>query len=366
MKTFKEYGLPPSAAKGAKAHTKPLPKKKPVVHLDKPDSIASIKVYKPKEEIERRADFQMTKKTMPDGSVKFVKAPKKTIEIGKGKNEKVEFSLPKVKTVTTKIDLKGLKKAVKFYDKPLKQKGYPEQENTVADRNKDYALTKKRQHDYEMKWGRKKDTKGFNDLTSQKEASLPPHLQIFNKHGNVDPEKVSQKVHQGKKAPKFTVTDVTPKGYGPKNEAKVKGNIYYKVNIEGLPPLYLPGEEGVGKIKAGLRKLLKRPDMVTDMERQTGAEVRKAFRMMGQGKEDEPLKHVREAIGPDDADDKGEYDYEGEMAKNQLNTMIDAAKELHDMLGDDDNLPEWVQSKITKATDYIDSVRDYLKSESES
>jgi hypothetical protein len=328
MKTFKEYGLPPSAAKGAKAHTKPLPKKKPVVHLDKPDSIASIKVYKPKEEIERRADFQMTKKTMPDGSVKFVKAPKKTIEIGKGKNEKVDFSLPKVKPVTTKIDLKGLKKAVKFYDKPLKQKGYPEQEN--------------------------------------KEASLPPHLQIFNKHGNVDPKKVSQKVHQGKKAPKFTVTDVTPKGYGPKNEAKVKGNIYYKVNIEGLPPLYLPGEEGVGKIKAGLRKLLKRPDMVTDMERQTGAEVRKAFRMMGQGKEDEPLKHVREAIGPDDADDKGEYDYEGEMAKNQLNTMIDAAKELHDMLGDDDNLPEWVQSKITKATDYIDSVRDYLKSESES
>jgi hypothetical protein len=33
------------------------------------------------------------------------------------------------------------------------------------------------------------------------------------------------------------------------------------------------------------------------------------------------------------------------------------------MLGDDDNLPEWVQNKITKATDYIDSVRDYLKSE---
>jgi len=26
-------------------------------------------------------------------------------------------------------------------------------------------------------------------------------------------------------------------------------------------------------------------------------------------------------------------------------------------------MPEWVQNKITKATDYIDSVRDYLKSE---
>ena len=33
------------------------------------------------------------------------------------------------------------------------------------------------------------------------------------------------------------------------------------------------------------------------------------------------------------------------------------------MVGDDDNLPEWVQSKVTKATDYIRSVRDYLESE---
>lgn len=62
-------------------------------------------------------------------------------------------------------------------------------------------------------------------------------------------------------------------------------------------------------------------------------------------------------------DDEGEYDYEGDMAKNQLRTMIDAAQELHDSLEDNENMPEWVQSKITKATDYIDSVRDYLKSE---
>ena len=61
--------------------------------------------------------------------------------------------------------------------------------------------------------------------------------------------------------------------------------------------------------------------------------------------------------------DPGEYDQEGDMAKTQLRTMIDAAKELHGMLGKDDNLPGWVQNKITKATDYIDSVRDYLKSE---
>ena len=44
-----------------------------------------------------------------------------------------------------------------------------------------------------------------------------------------------------------------------------------------------------------------------------------------------------------------EYNNEGGMSKGQLKTMIDAAQELHDMLSDNDNMPEWVQSKITKA-----------------
>ena len=42
--------------------------------------------------------------------------------------------------------------------------------------------------------------------------------------------------------------------------------------------------------------------------------------------------------------------------------MIDAAKEIHYMLDDNDNVPVWAQSKITKATDYIDTARDYLTS----
>jgi len=58
--------------------------------------------------------------------------------------------------------------------------------------------------------------------------------------------------------------------------------------------------------------------------------------------------------------DPKEYDYEGEMAKDQLLTMADAAAELHDMLEDTENLPEWCQNKISKATDYIDTVRDYM------
>jgi len=58
-----------------------------------------------------------------------------------------------------------------------------------------------------------------------------------------------------------------------------------------------------------------------------------------------------------------EYDEEGSMAKSQLITIADAAAELYNMMEDETNLPEWVQSKLTLAKEYIDTARDYLKSE---
>jgi hypothetical protein len=63
--------------------------------------------------------------------------------------------------------------------------------------------------------------------------------------------------------------------------------------------------------------------------------------------------------------DKGEYDYEGAMAKTQLQTICRNADDLKNMLEDDENLPEWVQAKITKAEDYITTSLDYLKSTKE-
>jgi hypothetical protein len=68
--------------------------------------------------------------------------------------------------------------------------------------------------------------------------------------------------------------------------------------------------------------------------------------------------------GPEDpqADyNKGEYDREGDMAKDDLRTIADAAQELYSILDADENLPEWVQLKIIKAVDYLDTARDYMK-----
>ena len=61
--------------------------------------------------------------------------------------------------------------------------------------------------------------------------------------------------------------------------------------------------------------------------------------------------------------DKGEYDYEGDMAKSQLKSIIANATRLHDMLKPESNLPEWVQSKITLAEDYILTSSNYMEGE---
>ena len=58
-----------------------------------------------------------------------------------------------------------------------------------------------------------------------------------------------------------------------------------------------------------------------------------------------------------------EYDDEAGMAKQDLTQAKDAAEELRSILASDENLPEWVQAKITKAVDYLDTARDYIKSE---
>ena len=61
--------------------------------------------------------------------------------------------------------------------------------------------------------------------------------------------------------------------------------------------------------------------------------------------------------------DIGKDDYmddEGRMAKSQLYKTGKYAAKLHDMLDDMEQLPSWIQSKLTKASDYMSAVYHYL------
>ena len=51
---------------------------------------------------------------------------------------------------------------------------------------------------------------------------------------------------------------------------------------------------------------------------------------------------------------------EGKMAKYDVKEIFQDAKDVFKMIDEEDDLPEWLEAKITKAADYMNSVKDYL------
>lgn len=84
-------------------------------------------------------------------------------------------------------------------------------------------------------------------------------------------------------------------------------------------------------------------------------------------KEELSLEDVIEDIFPADdhdhdeaARDLGYGEGEGRMTKSQLDKLARYSQSLHDQLMDDDDLPEWVQSKVAVAAENIGKVYHYL------
>ena len=87
----------------------------------------------------------------------------------------------------------------------------------------------------------------------------------------------------------------------------------------------------------------------------------KAANLAGQAMQ--KMAKANEEVELEEAKDEQEYGYEGDMALNQLATLTRCAEMIKDMLKPDTDMPEWVQSKITLATDYIQTAADYMYSE---
>lgn len=59
-----------------------------------------------------------------------------------------------------------------------------------------------------------------------------------------------------------------------------------------------------------------------------------------------------------------DFDYgkgEGKMTRSQLHHVAEYASHLHEMIRDDDDLPEWVQSKIAVMASDIGKIKHYLE-----
>jgi len=64
--------------------------------------------------------------------------------------------------------------------------------------------------------------------------------------------------------------------------------------------------------------------------------------------------------------DSGKYtmnepDHEGDMALTELAAIADKASAVMQMIDGQSELPAWVQSKISQAGHFINSVHDYVK-----
>ena len=109
--------------------------------------------------------------------------------------------------------------------------------------------------------------------------------------------------------------------------------------------------------KDAKEKGLKSPDKadiskdkdISDYELKRGMAVQKAI------DDQEKNEMYTNDIGKDDY-----MDDEGRMAKSQMYKTGKYAMKLHDMLDDMEQLPAWVQAKLTKASDYLSGVYHYL------
>ena len=78
-----------------------------------------------------------------------------------------------------------------------------------------------------------------------------------------------------------------------------------------------------------------------------------------------PIKIIKEGSCSPCADKlpNAHQGQEGRMYRTQLAQMISDATMLLDMFEDETDLPEWLEVKITKASDYISSATKYLAGE---
>lgn len=63
--------------------------------------------------------------------------------------------------------------------------------------------------------------------------------------------------------------------------------------------------------------------------------------------------------------DPNEYDMEGDFVKNQIHTIVRVMTHLEKEIDDNENLPEWVQMKISQAQEMLVGVMDYMISQKE-
>lgn len=79
------------------------------------------------------------------------------------------------------------------------------------------------------------------------------------------------------------------------NEETIHEATAFRVSIEGLPSMFMYGS-GPGQVLAKLRKIVKQPSMILDVERVTKTDVKKTFRLKAQGRDEEEMDEAKHTM----------------------------------------------------------------------
>jgi hypothetical protein len=156
----------------------------------------------------------------------------------------------------------------------------------------------------------------------------------------------------------------------------VKGTPCPRPFKEGAKPDYLDFDKDSNKTEP-MKKAVKDSKLKTELVSNVLGKLKEAGPMSPEDKKATDLEiqaqkakiaaaqHRISNLQKGDALTEGMHaDYEGKMAKAQLISIVKNAKDLFDSMDDNTQLKSWIQSKLSKAEDYISSVRTYLDGES--
>ena len=123
-----------------------------------------------------------------------------------------------------------------------------------------------------------------------------------------------------------------------------------------LATLKRKGKKGENIIRSAVRR--KRQEDPGQQSKSGGAKPTNV-RTFAKGKKDK--NYVKPEPGLKEMAETKDHEYS--MARSQLSTVMSAAKRLKSKMGKGEgNIEAWIQSKITKAADYLDSAADYVDS----
>ena len=128
--------------------------------------------------------------------------------------------------------------------------------------------------------------------------------------------------------------------------------VRWKVKIDGLPPVYVDSSSA-SDVRTKLRKLVKKPDMIQDIERVTDTQIKKDLRDRLAGKDKEEIEETIKEDGHTDVS----------SAIRQCKTVLEDAMQIMGKLksmSGEDSLPTWWTNKLAVASNSMNKIRDYI------